>query len=226
MTINLATNYNVKCSEAQDANKLLTSCQDREWRSSRELCKLYRSTRLRGIGHFQVVLNLCFKARLSVKPLIWKWFLFQLVQKKLIITRKVLHLKPRFESESFWNSQMAYSKCNLVPRAFPSKNGWLQPTHFFKGKAGDEVALSEGQITPQGQWGHARWHNCIWRVNRLLEPQFTPYGWILQAFYSLSYLWSFMGLNKRKIEKMMKGGVSLFQFWVDKVNWILAGLRS
>ena len=110
VTINLATNYNTKSSEAQDANKLLTSCQDREWGSSRELCKLYRSTRLRGIGHFQVVLNLCFKARLSAKPLIWKWFLFQLVQKKLIITRKVLYLKPRFESESFWNSQMAYSK--------------------------------------------------------------------------------------------------------------------
>ena len=110
MTINLATNYNTKSSEAQDANKLLTSCQDREWASSCELCKLYRSTRLRGIGHFQVVLNLCFKARLSAKPLIWKWFLFQLVQRKLIITRKVLHLKPRFESESVWNSQMAYSK--------------------------------------------------------------------------------------------------------------------
>ena len=30
MTINLATNYNTKSSEAQDANKLLTSCQDRE----------------------------------------------------------------------------------------------------------------------------------------------------------------------------------------------------
>ena len=177
MTINLATNYNTKSSEAQDANKLLTSCQDREWRSSRELCKLYRSTRLRGIGHFQVVLNLCcFKARPSAKPLIWKWFLFQLVQKKLIITRKVLHLKPRFESESF------------QIRKWPTLSG------------------------RQGQWGHARWHHCIWRVNRLLEPHFTSYGWILRAFCSLPYSWSFKGLNERKIEKWWKEGLVCFHF--------------
>ena len=126
-----SNNYNTKSSEAQDANKLLTSCQDREeWGSSRELCKLYRSTRLRGIGHFQVVLNLCFKARLSAKPLIWKWFLFQLVQRKLIITRKVLHLKPRFESESFWNSQMGYSKWRTDNPAGTMKSCTLASLHL------------------------------------------------------------------------------------------------
>ena len=42
------------------------------------------------LGPFPVVLSLCFQARLSAKPLIWKWFLI-LTQIKLIFTRKVLY---------------------------------------------------------------------------------------------------------------------------------------
>ena len=38
--------------------------------------------------------------------LIWKWS-FILMQIKLIFTRNILHL-PRFESETFWNSEMAH----------------------------------------------------------------------------------------------------------------------
>ena len=48
-----------------------------------------------GIGHFRVPKNLTFKARLSAKPLIWKWFLI-MMQIKLIFTTKVSHLA------SFW----------------------------------------------------------------------------------------------------------------------------
>ena len=47
------------------------------------------------IGHFRVPKNLTFKARLSAKPLIWKWFLI-MMQIKLIFTTKVSHLA------SFW----------------------------------------------------------------------------------------------------------------------------
>ena len=47
------------------------------------------------IGHFRVPKNLTFKARLSAKPLIWKWFLI-MIQIKLIFTTKVSHLA------SFW----------------------------------------------------------------------------------------------------------------------------
>ena len=48
-----------------------------------------------------------YKARLSAKTLlIWKWS-FILTQIKLVFKRKVLHL-PRFESERFWNSEMAH----------------------------------------------------------------------------------------------------------------------
>ena len=47
------------------------------------------------IGHFQVPKNLTFKARLSAKPLIWKWFLI-MMQIKLIFTTKISHL------DSFW----------------------------------------------------------------------------------------------------------------------------
>ena len=43
------------------------------------------------IGHFRVASSLCFKVRLSARPLIWKWF-FIFMQIKLTFTRKVLHL--------------------------------------------------------------------------------------------------------------------------------------
>ena len=49
------------------------------------------------IGHFRVSSSLCFKARLSAKPLIWKLILI-LLQIKLIFTWKVLHLPVA----SFW----------------------------------------------------------------------------------------------------------------------------
>ena len=42
-------------------------------------------------GHFWVASRLCFKARLSTRPLIWKWF-FILMKIKLIFTTKVLQL--------------------------------------------------------------------------------------------------------------------------------------
>ena len=43
------------------------------------------------LGHFRVASSLCFKARLSLKSLAWKWC-FILIQIKLIFTRKVLRL--------------------------------------------------------------------------------------------------------------------------------------
>ena len=61
------------------------------------------------IGHFRVASSLCFKARLSVKPVIWKWlFTSGPMQMKYIyiFTRKALHLA-WFKSESFWNYEIA-----------------------------------------------------------------------------------------------------------------------
>ena len=48
-----------------------------------------------GIGYFQIASSLYFKARLSPKPLLRKWFLITM-QIKLIFTTKVSHLA------SFW----------------------------------------------------------------------------------------------------------------------------
>ena len=53
------------------------------------------------IGHFRIASSLCFKARLSAKPLAWKWF-FILMQIKLIFT--FWYLASFFESEGFTNS--------------------------------------------------------------------------------------------------------------------------
>ena len=62
---------------------------------------------------FSSCLKPLFQARLSVKPLIWKWF-FILTQINLIFARKRFWTWPRFESESFWNSKMA--NCVLTER--------------------------------------------------------------------------------------------------------------
>ena len=59
------------------------------------------------IGRFRVPPGLCFKTRVGAQPLIWKSF-FILMQTKLIFTRKVVHLKPHFESEGFWNSEIKW----------------------------------------------------------------------------------------------------------------------
>ena len=58
------------------------------------------------IGHFRVPPILCFKTRVGAQPLRWKSF-FILRQIKFIFTRKVVH-QPHFETERFWNSQVAY----------------------------------------------------------------------------------------------------------------------
>ena len=47
------------------------------------------------ISHFQVVLNLCFKARLSVTPLTWKWYFWS-------HANKIYFQKKGFALVSFW----------------------------------------------------------------------------------------------------------------------------
>ena len=61
------------------------------------------------MGHFWVASSLCFKARLSVKPLMYVNIFMQLIlmRIKLIFTRKVLHLASFWKSECSRNSEMA-----------------------------------------------------------------------------------------------------------------------
>ena len=61
------------------------------------------------IGHFWVASSLCFKVRLSARPLIWKWF-FIFMQIKLIFTRKVPHL-----AFFFWKWGFLELRCGLFP---------------------------------------------------------------------------------------------------------------
>ena len=69
------------------------------------------------MGHFQVDSSLCFKARLSVKPLIWKWF-FILIQINFIFTRKVLHLAlfRKWEFLELGNGQLRFAVTERVER--------------------------------------------------------------------------------------------------------------
>ena len=62
--------------------------------------------RLPSVGHFRVPSGLCIKTRFSAQPLIWKCFSI-LLQIKLIFTKR-LGTWPHFESEGFWNSEVAY----------------------------------------------------------------------------------------------------------------------
>ena len=57
-------------------------------------------------GPFSVAPRLCFKARLSAKLLLWKGFVIPM--KRELILQEGFCTKPRFESESFCNSEMAY----------------------------------------------------------------------------------------------------------------------
>ena len=72
------------------------------------------------LGHFRISPSLCFKARQTARPLAWQWILI-LIQTKLIIARKVLHLA----SFRKWglNSELAYSTVlpwwYLLTRKYP-----------------------------------------------------------------------------------------------------------
>ena len=63
------------------------------------------------VDHFWAATSFCFTVKLRAKPLIWKWF-FILMQMQLIFTTTIFTC-PCFESESFWNSEIA------LPTIFP-----------------------------------------------------------------------------------------------------------
>lgn len=68
-----------------------------------------RNIPLRRIGHFWVASNLCFKTRLRVKPLIWKWVLFSCTWNSFL--QKRLRTWPHsFKSERFWSTETAHCK--------------------------------------------------------------------------------------------------------------------
>ena len=114
------------------------------------------------LGPFPVVLSLCFQARLSAKPLIWKWFLI-LTQIKLIFTRKVLHLACvasfwkwaffgtlKHYISQFWflklTKQIAFQFCFwLILRLKP----WA---HSFPVRNGFSRAEQESQLDKMRQW--------------------------------------------------------------------------
>ena len=59
------------------------------------------------ICHSRVAPSFRFQSEAKCEDFWYKNDFFILMQIKLIFTRKILHL-PRFQSESFWNSEMAY----------------------------------------------------------------------------------------------------------------------
>ena len=80
------------------------------------------------VGHFWVAPSLCFKARLSAKPLIWKRFC-NLMQLKLIFTRKVLHLASFrkwtfFPAKRFRSSDLSQDEDEFEVITLPNLPGW------------------------------------------------------------------------------------------------------
>ena len=63
------------------------------------------------IDHFRVASSLCFKARLSVKPLIWKWF-FILMHLKLVFSNKCFALSLVLKVTVFGTRKWLFRSCN------------------------------------------------------------------------------------------------------------------
>ena len=87
------------------------------------------------IGHFRVQKNLTFKARLSAKPLIWKWFLI-MMQKNSFSQQRFRTYTP-LEGEIFWNSKitMAGSQCHKPGQRVQRHTlSWLANTDVFPGE--------------------------------------------------------------------------------------------
>ena len=105
----------------------------------------------RSIGRFRVPKNLTFKARLSAKALIWKWFLI-MMQIKVIFTAKVFHLA------SFWkwdflelgNGLFISTFPEIVPNVSPLPVRWRRETLGTRlnllDQFGDITSQSKGQI--------------------------------------------------------------------------------
>ena len=120
------------------------------------------------IVHFLVALSLCFKEKLSAKPVKWKLF-FILMQIKHIITRKVLHLA------SYWKwglleIEMAYFML------FSSKCCW-QIFRYFK----SNTAINK------------HWQFQSWLISRFIE---TVLGKMMILFFQrLIGHWVLLHLN-------------------------------
>lgn len=82
------------------------------------------------IDYFRVAPNLCFKTRLSGKPMIWKWFFILKRVKLIIITRKALYLA-LFWKLGLWKTEMAF-------RSMKHEIHYLYP--WFAGFIPDEFA--------------------------------------------------------------------------------------
>ena len=116
MYIDILTPFNLAISLFSEffwASFVMSLTRDAYLKRKNQRLAMNGQTKMEGslIGHFRVPLGLCIKTRLSAQPLVWKWF-FILMQIKLIFTRRVLHLAdtwPHFESEGFWESDVAYS---------------------------------------------------------------------------------------------------------------------
>ena len=80
------------------------------------------------VGLFRVASSFCSNARLSAKPLIWKWFLILMQINSFSQERSCTY--PRFESENFWNSENGLFRWK--PKALPVCYGtvnWATKTY-------------------------------------------------------------------------------------------------
>ena len=90
-------------------------------------------------GHFRVPKNLTFKARLSAKPLIWKWVLI-MMQIKLIFTTKVSHLASFWEWDFLELGSGLFARCSNMIKI----KGLTGPTRLWPEKS---FSLSHRGIT-------------------------------------------------------------------------------
>ena len=90
-----------RTSKSQQKSKRLTKC----WNFMGKRNSCYPVT-VEWLGHFRVSPSLCFKAPLSAKQVIWKWFFYSYEDETHY--QKNFCSSLRFESCGFWNLEVAY----------------------------------------------------------------------------------------------------------------------
>ena len=94
------------------------------------------------IGHFRVLLCLCFKTSLSAKPFLWKWVLHPVsfsCKSKVIFIRMVSHLDSLWNrgTRELGNGLLVKLHVDLIPTHWERISQWLEQVFHF----GDNVTF-------------------------------------------------------------------------------------
>ena len=119
------------------------------------------------IGHFRVSRGICIKTRLSAQPLMRKWL--------FILSQERLRTWPHFESEDFWNSEVAYLAHTVLMRYMYA---FITYSTFVYSSA------KRWYISPQKRDNQVRYTSISRKHNVYLPVE----GWLLSTLFQSTIL--------------------------------------